>query len=57
MSDRVAGALQTLERLARFDPELQGDVERLTDAFYVLQDVGRRVGDYATSVDHDPERL
>lgn len=57
VSDRVALALQTLERLARFDPELERETERLKDAFYVIQDVGRRIGDYATAVDHDPERL
>lgn len=57
VSDRVAQTLHTLERLARFDPELEGDTERLKDAFYVIQDVGRRMGDYATGVDHDPDRL
>lgn len=57
VSDRVAQALQTLERLVRFDPELQADAERLKEAFYAVQEVGRRMGDYATSVDHDPERL
>lgn len=57
VSDRMAQALQTLERLSRFDPELQDDTERLKEAFYAVQEVGRRVGDYASSVDHDPERL
>lgn len=57
VTDRVDLALQTLERLARFDPEMEAEAERLKDAFYVIQDVGRRIGDYATSVDHDPERL
>jgi DNA repair protein RecN (Recombination protein N) len=57
VTDRVDAGLQTLERLARFDAELQEDLERLKDAFYVIQDVGRRIGDYASSVDHDPERL
>ncbi|MDX1494341.1 MAG: DNA repair protein RecN, partial [Longimicrobiales bacterium] len=57
VSDHLAQALQTLERLARFDSELEGDAERLKDAFYAVQEVGRRMGDYAASVDHDPERL
>jgi DNA repair protein RecN (Recombination protein N) len=57
VTDRVDATLRTLERLARFDAELQEDLERLKDAFYAIQDVGRRVGDYASSVDHDPERL
>lgn len=57
VSDRVAQALHTLERLARFDAELESDAERLKEAFYAVQDVGRKMGDYATSVDHDPQRL
>ncbi|MDX1648040.1 MAG: DNA repair protein RecN [Longimicrobiales bacterium] len=57
VTDRVAGILGTLERLARFDGELGEDAERLKEAFYLLQDVGRRMGDYASAVDHDPDRL
>lgn len=57
VSDRVTHALRILERLSDFDSELEPDVERLKDAFYALQDVGRRMGEYATSVDHDPQRL
>lgn len=57
ISDRLAAVLQTLERLAAFDAELRPDVERLTEAFHGIEDVGRRVGDYAGSIDHDPERL
>jgi DNA repair protein RecN (Recombination protein N) len=55
--DRVTEARRILARLAEFDAELAPDVERLTEAFHVVQDVGRRLGDYAGSVDHDPERL
>ncbi len=57
VSDRVSQALHTLERLARFDPELQESAERLKEAFYAVQEVGRGMGDYAASVDHDPQRL
>ena len=57
VSDRLSDARRTLERLAGFDTALQADLERLTEAFHVVGDIGRRLGDYAGSVDHDPERL
>ena len=55
--DRLAVVRQSLERLAEFDPALRVDLEGLTEAFHIVEDVGRRVGDYASAVDHDPERL
>lgn len=57
LTDRLVQALDTVKRLARYDGELASEGERLEEAFYTLQDVGRRIGDYATRVDHDPERL
>ena len=57
VADRVSDALHTLERLAGFDRGLESDAERLREAFYTLQEVGRRLGEYASSVDHDPDRL
>jgi DNA repair protein RecN (Recombination protein N) len=55
--DRLSAARRTLERLARFDPELAADVQLLEDAIQAATDVGRRMGDYATGVEHDPARL
>jgi DNA repair protein RecN (Recombination protein N) len=57
VTDRLTDARRTLERLAAFDADLRTELERLTEAFHVVADVGRRLGDYAGSVDHDPERL
>jgi DNA repair protein RecN (Recombination protein N) len=57
ISDQLSEVRRTLERLAAFDPELLPLLEELTDALHLVEDVGRRVGDYAASVDHDPERL
>lgn len=57
LSDRLAAVLQVLQRLAAFDPELGPDVERLKEVFHGIEDVGRRIGDYAGSIDHDPDRL
>jgi DNA repair protein RecN (Recombination protein N) len=57
VTDRLTGARRTLERLADFDSDLVADLERLTEAFHVVQELGRRLGGYADSVDHDPARL
>ncbi len=56
-ADLLADARRTLERLSGFDPELRLLLEQLVEAAHLVTDVGRRMGDYATSVDHDPERL
>lgn len=57
ITDRLAEARRTLQRLAGYDPELAPDVESLSEALHAVTDVGRRIGDYASSIDHDPERL
>jgi DNA repair protein RecN (Recombination protein N) len=57
IADRLGALIRALERLARFDPELAADVESLSDALIAVTDVGRRMGSYASSVEHDPERL
>ncbi|MCH7992098.1 MAG: DNA repair protein RecN [Gemmatimonadetes bacterium] len=57
IADLLADVRQALGRLVDFDPELRDDLERLTEAFHIINDVGRRVGDYASAVDHDPDRL
>ena len=55
--DRLAGLRRSLERLAGFDADLRVSAERLAEAWHVVSDVGRGIGDYAASIDHDPERL
>jgi DNA repair protein RecN (Recombination protein N) len=55
--DRLTAAKRALERLARFDPELSTEVQLLEDAIQAATDVGRRMGDYASGVEHDPARL
>jgi DNA repair protein RecN (Recombination protein N) len=57
ISDRLASVRRMLERLANFDPELATDLEILDGAIHAVQDVGRRMGDYSSSIDHDPQRL
>ena len=57
VSDQLTSAHRALERLAKYDPELAGDLELLAGALHAVTDVGRRMGDYASSVEHDPARL
>ncbi|MBW2460148.1 MAG: DNA repair protein RecN [Deltaproteobacteria bacterium] len=57
ISDLLADVGHALQRLADFDPGLRTDLERLTEARHIIDDLGSRMGDYASAVDHDPERL
>ena len=57
LSDRLAAARDTVERLARHDPSL-GEVAALLEAAYQqVVEAGSRLGDYAEGVEHDPARL
>lgn len=48
---------RVLEQLIRID-ESQGNARELVDtAYYALDELGRRMGDYAAQVEHDPARL
>lgn len=48
---------RVLGQLTRIDPS-QADAQELLDAaFYNLEELGRRMGDYAALVEHDPARL
>ena len=57
LSDRIAEARSTVQRLARFDPSLEEAARLLDDAWHAVTDAGRRMGDYASSIEHDPARL
>ena len=57
ISDRVADVRHTLRDLARFDASLAGHADALDEAYHLIAEVGRALGDYATSIDHDPARL
>jgi DNA repair protein RecN (Recombination protein N) len=57
VAGRLAGVRRALERLAEVDTDLAGDVERLEEALLAIEEIGRRAGDYASRVEHDPERL
>jgi DNA repair protein RecN (Recombination protein N) len=57
VSERIAEVRHTVRDLARFDPELARHADALDEAYHLVVEAGRALGDYATSVDHDPARL
>lgn len=57
VTDQLGEVRRIVERLASFDPSLGSLVEEISEALHLVEEAGRRVGDYAASVDHDPERL
>ncbi len=57
VSDRLGAVRQALARLASFDSGLSDIAERLAEVTHLVDDLGRRIGDYASQVEHDPERL
>ena len=57
LADQLTDARSVLHKLMRFDASLEDDARLLDDAFHGVQEVGRRLGEYAAGVDHDPRRL
>ncbi len=56
-SDRIASALDRLDRLIGFDEGLSTARDRLQEAFHAVAEVGRELGDYADDAEADPGRL
>lgn len=54
---RLAEARRMLAGLLRIDPSASDAAASLDEAFFVIEDLGRRMGDYARGVEHDPHRL
>lgn len=57
VATRLAEARDTLRRLVEVDPGLEDSVNRLDEIYHQAADLGRILGDYASSVEHDPARL
>jgi DNA repair protein RecN (Recombination protein N) len=57
LSSRLAELRRTLDQLLRIDPAEEEWRPVLDDALYGLEELGRRMGDYARRVEHDPNRL
>lgn len=57
VTPRLGELRRVLDHLIRID-ESQRDAHELLDAgYYALEELGRRMGEYATQVEHDPQRL
>jgi DNA repair protein RecN (Recombination protein N) len=57
LSDVLARARNTLQRLARLDPELEETSAMVGEAYHQVVEAGRSAGEYAADVDHDPREL
>lgn len=55
--DRLGELRRSLSELARIDPDAEEFGDLHESALQTLQELGRRLGEYRGSVDHDPERL
>ena len=53
----LASGRQALEAVAEHDPALAGLAARLSEASYLVSDVGAELASYVQSVDSDPARL
>jgi len=54
---RIADGLRMVRELCRFDPDLQGDVERVEAARTEIEELARRMRDYPSRISSDPNRL
>ncbi len=57
LTERLGEARRRLEQLLRIDAGPEAARELLDSAYYGVEEVGRRMGDYAAGVEHDPTRL
>lgn len=48
---------RSMQRLVAFDPEQKEAEDLLEESYFGLEEVGRRMGDYARTIDQDPNRL
>lgn len=57
VAERLSEARDVLRRMADIDPGLVEAVDILDGLYHQAADLGRTLGDYASSVEHDPARL
>ncbi len=57
LAARLAAARRQLERMLRIDPAESSAAELLESAYYAIEEAGRRLGDYAASIEYDPGAL
>src|SRR5690606_3571058 len=57
VTERLGELRRTLDHLIRIDPTQAEARELLESALYTLDELGRRMGEYAARIEHDPARL
>src|SRR5687768_10479779 len=57
LSTRLGEVRRVLDHLVRIDQSQADAREQLDSAYYSLEELGRRFGDYAQSIEYDPARL
>src|SRR5690606_18779756 len=57
VTERLGELRRTLDHLIRIDPGQADARELLESALYTLDELGRRMGEYAARIEHDPARL
>jgi DNA repair protein RecN (Recombination protein N) len=57
VTDRLGSLRRELDQLIRIDPAQTNATELLDSAYYAVEELGRRMGDYASRVELDPGRL
>lgn len=55
--ERIGALRRPLDQLMRIDPSQESLGELYDAAFYALEELGSRLADYSTRVEHDPARL
>lgn len=57
VTTRLGELRRTLDHLIRIDASQEDARELLENAYYALDELGRRMGDYAEGIEYDPARL
>jgi DNA repair protein RecN (Recombination protein N) len=57
VADRLGALRRELDHLVRIDPSQDDAPPILETAYYAVEELGRRMGQYASGVEHDPARL
>jgi DNA repair protein RecN (Recombination protein N) len=57
ITSRLGEIRRTLDHLIRIDASQQEAKELLDTAYYALEDLGQRMGEYADGIEYDPARL
>jgi DNA repair protein RecN (Recombination protein N) len=57
VADRIASLRKELDQLIRIDSAQEDARPLLETAYYAVEELGRRMGEYAGRIEHDPARL